>query len=197
MADGMGRALRDRDERTPTVLEARAMNTSSTLERPSPALLDWLASHDVEYEIHAHSPTFTASATAKAEGIDPRTFAKVVGVASQDGRHHLVVLAATDHLDLHKARRVIGADDVRLLTEGELAAIAPDCQAGALPAVGALFGLATYADYAVRDDAVISFNAGSHSYSVRVERPNWERACGVVYGDLALESDSRPAWARS
>lgn len=173
------------------------MNASSTLERPSPALLEWLASHDVEYEIHAHSPTFTASDTAKAEGVDPRTFAKVVGVASQDGRHHLVVLAATDHLDLHKARRVIGADDVRLLTEGELAEVAPDCQAGALPAVGVLFGLATFADYAVRDDADISFNAGTHSHSVRVERTTWERACGVVYGDLALESDSRPAWARS
>lgn len=173
------------------------MSTPTTLERPSPALLEWLASHDVEYEVHAHSPTFTARATAKAEGVDPRTFAKVVGVASRDGRRHLVVLDATDHLDLRKAGDVIGSDDVRLLTEGELTALAPDCQAGALPAVGALFGVPTYADYAVRDDTDISFNAGSHSFSVRVERAGWERACGVVYGDLASESDSRPAWARS
>lgn len=173
------------------------MSTPSTLERPSPALLEWLASHDVEYEVHAHSPTYTARATAKAEGVDPRTFAKVVGVATPEGRHHLVVLDATDHLDLRKARHVIGADDVRLLSEGELAALAPDCQAGAIPAVGSLFGLTTYADYAVRDDTDISFNAGSHSYSVRVERAGWERACGVVYGDLATEIDNEPAWARS
>ncbi|MBI3748937.1 MAG: YbaK/EbsC family protein [Chloroflexi bacterium] len=173
------------------------MSTPATLERPSPALLDWLASHHVEYEVHAHSPTFTARATARAEGVDPRTFAKVVGVSSPDGRRHLVVLDATDHLDLSKAGEVIGSDDVRLLSEDELTALAPDCQAGALPAVGALFGLATYADYAVRDDTDISFNAGSHSFSVRVERAGWERACGVVYGDLASESDSRPAWARS
>jgi Ala-tRNA(Pro) deacylase len=173
------------------------MSTSSTLERPSPALLEWLASHDVEYEVHSHSPTFTARATAKADGIDPRTFAKVVGVSTQDGRRILVVLDAIDHLDLHKARRVIETDDVRLLSEGELAALAPECQAGAMPAVGPLFGLATYADYAIRDDADISFNAGSHSFSVRVDRAGWERACGVVYGDLAVESDSRPAWARS
>jgi Ala-tRNA(Pro) deacylase len=179
------------------VLEERAMSTPSTLERPSPALLEWLASHNVEYEVHAHNPTYTARATARAEGIDPRTFAKVVGVSTQDGRHALVVLDAIDHLDLHKARRVIDADDVRLLSEGELAALAPDCEAGAIPAVGSLFGLTTYADYAVRDDADISFNAGSHSYSVRVDRAGWEQACGVVYGDLATESDSRPAWARS
>lgn len=173
------------------------MSTPSTLERPSPALLEWLASHDVEYEVHAHSPTYTARATAKAEGIDPRTFAKVVGVSTPDGRNHMVVLDATDLLDLHKARRVIGAGNVRLLTEGALAALAPDCQAGAIPAVGSLFGLTTYADYAVRDDPDISFNAGSHSYSVRVERASWERACGVVYGDFAAEIDDQPAWARS
>lgn len=173
------------------------MSTPTTLERPAPALLEWLASHDIEHEIHAHSPTFTALATARAEGVDPRTFAKVVGVASQDGRHHLVVLDSTDHLDLSKARRVIDAGDIRLLTEAELAALAPECQAGAIPAVGSLFGLATYADYAVRDEPDISFNAGSHCFSVRVDRRTWERACGVIYGDLASESDSRPAWARS
>ena len=173
------------------------MSTPATLERPSPALLEWLASHDIEYEVHEHSPTFTARATAKAEGVDPRTFAKVVGVATHDGRRFLVVIDATDHLDLPKASRAIGAGDVRLLTEAELAALAPDCQAGAIPAVGALFGLATYADYAVRDDPEISFNAGSHRFSVRVERASWERASGIVYADLASESDSRPAWARS
>jgi Ala-tRNA(Pro) deacylase len=173
------------------------MSTPTTLEGPSPALLEWLASHHIEYEVHEHSPTFTARATAKAEGVDPRTFAKVVGVATEDGRHHLVVLDAPDHLDLPKARRVIGGQDVRLLTEAELVAVAPDCQAGALPAVGSLFGLATYADYAVRDAPDISFNAGSHRFSVRVERASWERACGVVYADLASESDDRPAWART
>jgi len=173
------------------------MSTSTTLERPSPALLEWLAKHDIEYEIHEHSPTFTARATAKAEGVDPQTFAKVVGVATQDGRRLLMVLDATDHLDLRKARRALETGDVHLLTEAELVALAPGCQAGAIPAVGSLFGLATCADYAVRDDPEISFNAGSHRFSVRVERASWERACGVVYADLASESDSRPAWARS
>jgi len=63
--------------------------------------------------------------------------------------------------------------------------------------VGALFGLNTYADYAVRDDPEISFNAGSHRLSVRVERPAWERACNVIYADLAEDADAGPAWARS
>lgn len=173
------------------------MSAGTILDRAHPGLLDWLASHDVEYEIHEHDPAFTARATATAEGVDPRTFAKVVAVQAHDGRTVLVVLDATDQLDLPKARRAIGEGEIRLLTEAELAALAPGCELGALPAVGALFGVAMYADYAVRDDPAISFNAGSHRFSARVDRAGWERACGVIYADLAAGTDSRPAWARS
>jgi Ala-tRNA(Pro) deacylase len=173
------------------------MNAETTLDRPYKPLLDWLASQHVEYEIHEHDPAFTARDTATAEGVDPHTFAKVVVVASNDELNVIVVLDATDQLDLRKARRLLGANDARLLTEPELTALAPECEVGAIPAVGALFGLTTYADYAVREDPEISFNAGSHRFSARVERARWERACNVVYADLAADADDGPVWARS
>lgn len=173
------------------------MSASTTLDRPHAGLLEWLASHGVEHEVHEHPEAFTARGTARAEGVDPTTFAKVVAVSTDDGRTVLLVVDASDHVDLHKARRALETDDLRLLTEGELAALAPDCQVGAMPAVGALFDLPMIADYAVREDAVISFDAGSHRFSVRVDREAWEHASGVSYADLADESDARPAWARS
>jgi Ala-tRNA(Pro) deacylase len=173
------------------------MNTAATLDRPWKPLLDWLAAEAIEYEIHPHDRAFTARATAMAEGVDPKTFAKVVGAASSDGRKALLILDATDQVDLGKARRVLGMGDVRLLTEAELTTLAPDCELGAIPAVGALFNVPTYADFAVRDDPEVSFNAGSHRFSARVDRARWERACSVVYADLAADVDSGPAWARS
>jgi len=171
------------------------MNEATLLDQPSQRLLDWLREHHVEYEVHEHEPAFTAEATASSEGVDPRTFAKVVGIHADDGRRAIAILDATDHLDLHKARRVLGAGRVRLLTEHELTELAPGCEAGAIPAVGTLFGLAMYADFAVRDDDEISFNAGSHRFSARVDRKAWERASDVAYADLAVESDSRPVWS--
>jgi Ala-tRNA(Pro) deacylase len=159
-------------------------------------LLDWLASHDVEYEVHEHPVSFTARETAHAEGVDPATFAKVVAVATEDGRA-LLVVDALDHVDMRKARRLLATRELRLLSEEELGRLAPGCDVGALPALGQLFGVPMYADYAVRDDAQISFNAGSHRFSVRVGRQNWEDATGVSYGDLAEDWDRRPAWSRS
>ena len=172
------------------------MTVETAPDRPYRPLLDWLAAQDVEYEIRLHDQAETARATADAEGVDPRTFAKVIGVLAHEGRYALIVVEATDRVDLDKARRALGSD-LRLLTEREMAELTPGCAVGAMLAVGPLFGLPTYADYDIRDDPEISFNAGSHCYSVRVDRPRWEHVCDVIYADLAARADSGPAWARS
>lgn len=173
------------------------MNASTATARAHAGLLDWLARHGVDHELHDHVETYTAKNAARAEGVDPRTFAKVIGVATEDGRRALIVLDATDQLDVRNARSALGAREVRLLTERELSELAPECETGAIPAVGSLFGLPMFADYAVRDDPEISFNAGSHRVSVRVDRAAWEHASLVRYADLAADRDGRPPWARS
>lgn len=162
-----------------------------------PNLLEWLEAQAIEHDVHEHSETFTARQTARAEGVDPRTFAKVVAVRTDDERTVLLVIDAADRIDLRKAREALLADDVRLLTEAELAVLAPECEAGAMPAVGALFDLPMVADQALREGPALSFNAGTHRCAVRVDRPAWERATGVSYADLAEQTDERPAWARS
>jgi Ala-tRNA(Pro) deacylase len=172
------------------------MSASTVLDRPHAGLLGWLANHEIEHEVHEHPEAFTARQTASAEGVDPATFAKVVAVRTDDGRNILLIVDAIDQVDLHKAREALDARDVRLLPEPDAAALTPGCETGAVPAVGQLFDLPMVADFAVRDDPVISFNAGSHRFSVRVDRVAWERATGVAYADLALDDDARPAWAR-
>jgi len=58
-------------------------------------------------------------------------------------------------------------------------------------------GLPVYADHALRADVEVSFHAGSHRYTVRVNREAWERQASVTFADLAEDVDSRPLWARS
>jgi Ala-tRNA(Pro) deacylase len=168
-----------------------------TLLQPHAGLIAWLNEHGVDHEVHEHREAFTATSTARADGVDDRTFAKVVGVIADDGRRALLVLDAPDHVDLTKAGRVLRAEHVRLLTEPEMAELAPGCETGALPAVGPLFGVPMYVDFAVGIDREISFNAGTHRHSVRVDRAGWEHAARVQYADLAASVAARPAWARS
>lgn len=164
---------------------------------PMKSLITWLDSEGVRYEIHEHDRSFTAMATARAEGVDPRTFEKVIWVRSAEGKDALMVVDSEDHLDLRKAREVLKSERVKLVPEDEIEMLAPDCEPGAMPAVGSLFGIPTYADFAVRDEPEVSFNAGSHTVAVRVDRAGWEKAQGVIYADLAADVWREPPWARS
>lgn len=164
---------------------------------PHAGALDWLASHGVEYELREHPLTITARETARVEGIDPRRFAKTIGVRLDDDRCALVVVDAADRLDLARAREVLHSGSVRLLDEEELLALAPDCEVGTVPPIGELFGVPVFADYVIHDDPEITFHAGSHAYTLTVDRAEWERAVKVVYGDLSVDTDERPAWASS
>lgn len=159
-------------------------------------LLDWLDREHVGYEVHTHAEAFTARGTARAEGVDPRTFAKVVGVRIDGRRPAILVVDATDQVDLLKAAAALGGQSIELLSETDLADLAPGCEAGAIPPVGRLFGLEMLADYAVGEDPEISFNAGTHRVSVRVDRPAWEHAAHVRYASLVI-ADPTPAWAHS
>lgn len=170
---------------------------STVSSGPMKSLMTWLDRAGIDYELHEHDRSLTALATARAEGVDPLTFEKVVWVRSAEGGDALIALDANDHLDLSKARDVLRSGKVKLVSEAELAELAPDCDPGAMPAVGSLFGLPTYADLHVGDSAEISFNAGSHTLAVRVDRAAWEQALGVVYADLAARTWRDPAWHRS
>jgi len=157
---------------------------------PLASLLSWLRDKEVEYHVHPHSPTFTARATALAEGVDPHTFSKAIAVKADDGRRAILVLDATDQLNLKAAARLLGAKHVQLLTEDELKGLAPECDLGTLPPVP-IWGLPIYADYGVNADREISFHAGSHAYAIRVLRQAWELEAAVVYGDLVRHDEDR------
>lgn len=158
---------------------------TGTPSTPYADLIVWLEDHAVPFELREHPLSYTAEATAYAEGIDPRTFAKVVGVRTSAGENLLVVVDASDEVDLGKLTAHLGVDWVTLLTEGELGALLPGCEVGAIPPVPELTGVDVVADEAVRADPFISFPAGSHRHSARVDRAAWETSAGIRYGSFA------------
>lgn len=158
---------------------------STTTRSPFANLIVWLDDHEVPYELHEHPIAYTAEATAHAEGVDPRTFAKSVGIRSSEGSTVLAVVDATDEVDLARLAAFLDVSWVAVLSEEELATILPDCEVGTIPPVPELAGVAVYADEAVRSGDEISFHAGSHRVAVRVGREAWERAAGIRYGAFA------------
>ena len=72
---------------------------TTAISAPPARLLDWLDEAHADYELREHVPAFSALDTAREEGVDPVTFAKVVAVTADGGQRALMVLDAVDRLD--------------------------------------------------------------------------------------------------
>ncbi len=133
-----------------------------------PQILKTHLDHDhVHYEILPHSQTFRARAVAHTLQLPEQEIAKVVIVKVRE-RFITTVLPASWMVDLHRLRKIFRTHRVRLATEEELARLFPDCEVGAMPPLGTLYGLPVYVDRSLTADEEIVFEGGTHSEAIRM-----------------------------
>lgn len=133
-----------------------------------------LDEHAVEYQTLHHRDDFRALTTADDTHTPPREFAKTVFVWI-DGSYAMVVLPATHFVAESKLARSLGAEKVRLASESEMRDLCPDCELGAAPPFGGLYGLPVYASPVLASDEQVTFNAGTHRDAVRMSWADFER----------------------
>src|SRR5262249_42106215 len=124
-------------------------------------LRKYLDSEHAEYTLTVHPKAFTAREVALAEHLLPREAAKTV-VLFADGEYHLAVIQANKLVDFQEVRPALGFSQARLATEEEIARLFPDCELGAMPPFGSLYGLTVYMDNSLAGEPMIAFNAGTH-----------------------------------
>lgn len=130
-------------------------------------LKDYLDGQKVHYEILTHQEAYKAPEIAHALHAPEKELAKVVMV-KVDGRFVMTVLPATWKVDLHRLRDVFVTSHVRLATEDEFKGLFPDCDIGAMPPFGNLYGLEVYVDQSLTEDQQIVFQAGTHTEAIRM-----------------------------
>jgi len=141
---------------------------------PISKLKDFLDSENIQYVVISHSPAFTAQQIAASAHVKGRELAKTVMVKI-DGHLAMAVLAASQKVDLERLRETAGADQVELASEREFRDYFPDCDLGAMPPFGNLYGLEVYVADGLTEDDEIAFNAGSFTELVRMSYGDFER----------------------
>ena len=144
----------------------------------------FLISHGVGYEIKEHPRAITAQEVAAVEHVSGRKFAKPV-IVNADGRLIMIVLPANRLVDFDKVRAVLNSDDVRLAGEEEFAPIFDDCERGAEPPFGNLYGLPTIVDIDLTTEEVV-FNAGSHTKTMKLPTIEYLGLVQAERADVAL-----------
>lgn len=132
-----------------------------------------LAEAHIFYSPIYHIPTRAAQFTAAVLHVPGQEVAKTV-VLRAGKTTLLAVLQASCHVNLKKLEAGVGAP-VQLLDKQECSTLFPDCEAGAIPPFGELYGLPVYMDQALADNPEIIFNAGTRFDAIRMGNADFVR----------------------
>ena len=141
---------------------------------PVRRLKEFLDDQGVKYITISHSAAYTAQEIAATAHVRGKELAKTVMVKI-DGTMAMAVLPASYRVDLDLLRVASGSKTVELATEEEFAGMFPECDAGAMPPFGNLYGMAVFVAESLAEDEEIAFNAGTHTELIRLAYSDFER----------------------
>lgn len=141
---------------------------------PVNKLKEFLNQHDVKYVNISHSPAYTAQEIAASAHIPGKDLAKAV-IVKLDDKLAMAVLQASYQIDFDHFKAEIGAHTVELATEADFEDKFPDCELGAMPPFGNLYGMEVYVAKQLTEDDEIAFNAGSHTELFKLSYEDYNR----------------------
>ena len=141
---------------------------------PVKKLKAFLDEEKIKYVCIVHSPAYTAQEVAASAHITGRELAKVV-IVQLDGEMAMAVLPANRKIILQDLREVTGADQVKFVPEDQFKKLFPDCETGAMPPFGNLYGMEVFVAEAMTENETIAFNAGSHIEVIKLAYKDFER----------------------
>jgi Ala-tRNA(Pro) deacylase len=156
------------------------------------SLREFLDANHAEFTHTVHSNAFTAREVASAEHLPAREVAKTV-VVHGDGGYYLLVVPANKQVDFREVRASLGLSSVRMATEHELGLLFPDCELGAMPPVGGLYGLRVYLDASMAEQDQIAFNGGSHRDEIHMTMAEYRRLVQPSVGSL-VQMEAMHGW---
>jgi Ala-tRNA(Pro) deacylase len=143
----------------------------------------YLRREQVSFSVHHHSPAYSAQELAHVEHVPGRMVAKVV-IAFADEQMVMLCVPAPCRVSLLRLMDVLATDNVRIAREDEFAAAFPDCELGAMPPLGNLYGMPVWVDKQLALDDHILFQAGTHTDTIDMAFVDFAHLARPVLADL-------------
>lgn len=137
-------------------------------------LQSFLDSKGVAYRLSRHPDVYTSQQLAEAEHIPGEKVIKPV-IVEADGKLLMCALPATHRIDMEELKRQLEVEKVKLVDESVLGELFPDCELGAEPPIGSLFGMNTVMDASLTHDDYVTFQAGTHREAVTMSLMEYRR----------------------
>ena len=146
---------------------------------PVKKLKKFLDENHIEYVTIQHSLAFTTPRIAASAHISGKELAKTV-IIKVDGEMAMAVLPSTFQVDFEQLKKATKSKSVELAGEEEFQHLFPDCEIGAMPPFGNLYGMKVYVAETLAEDEEICFNAGSHTELIQLTYKDFIRLVNPV-----------------
>lgn len=154
---------------------------------PSAKLKNFLDENKVKYVSVKHSSAYTAQEIAASAHIPGKDLAKTV-IIKIDGKMAMAVLPASHKVSFDYLRVALGVKDVRLAYEQEFIDKFPDCEIGAMPPFGNIYGLDVFVAESLTEDEEIAFNACTHTELIKMKFKDFEKLVKPKHFKFAIQS---------
>lgn len=162
---------------------------------PAKQLKAFLDQAGVEYMCLPHPPAFTAQELAHHVKIAGDRVVKTV-IIELDGKMAMLVMPATWRIRWDRLSRILDTDFVDLADEQAFQDRFPDCEVGAMPPFGNLFGMTVYCAEVLTEQPELAFAAGSHSESIHMKTADFIQLVQpmVINQGFTKPGARKPAW---
>jgi len=140
----------------------------------SKKLKEFLDENKIKYVTIKHSSAYTAQEIASIAHIPGKDLAKTV-IIKVNGKMAMAVLPASYKVSFEELKEFFGLSEVRLAYEQEFMDKFPDCEVGAMPPFGNLYGMDVYVAESLAEDEEIAFNACSHTELIKMNFSDFEK----------------------
>jgi Ala-tRNA(Pro) deacylase len=140
------------------------------------------------YAVLPHSEVFTAQEVAQSVHVPGRQLAKVLVLRARRGEDLMVVLPASEQFDPLTLEHVVGRSHLRLEDERELLRLFPDCELGAMPPFGRLYGMRMIVDPCLLQGEDFYFQAGNHREVVLMRTQDYQRIAQPFSHDACVHA---------
>lgn len=152
---------------------------------PCSQLLHYLNENNVEFDLTEHPSAYAAQDVAFKAGVPGRLFAKTV-LVKLDGHLAMAVLPADSKIDFQLLRELSGAGTINLAVENDFNDRFPECELGAMPPFGPLFGMEVFVTGTMIQAGMVSFNAGTHTEILTMPYWEFERLVEPTVGNFSF-----------
>lgn len=150
----------------------------------SETIQSYLNRNGIPYEEILHPRAVTAEQIAHISGIPESRLAKTV-ILRVHGELTMALVHADERVDLARLGEYLRTTDLEICPEDEFMEFFPDCEIGAMPPFGDLYGMQVIVSESVASDEKLVFNAGTHTELISMRFADFAKVVRPVVGCFA------------